>query len=299
MTINSRRVSVGGNRSIELGGLTLTYVVDGQAPLPACHWLPGTTPDFWADPAHSRYLDDRQALAAGVGALLIEDEATGEAMLIDAGFGPVSLDTPSGRVGGGALLDNLRSVDRSGGGGTDLLSRITTVALTHLHLDHIGWLCRSVPGTDRLPFAHASVVVGREEWAHRHLLAAHGVGPELLAAFEPQVRLADPGQDIGLGVTVFPLPGHTPGHTGYRITSQGATLVVVGDALHTALQVACPHLSSAADIDPRLAAEVRGSLVGMLADDEIPAFGVHFADEQFGLCIRDGDGGIRWRPLPA
>ncbi|MCX4093891.1 MBL fold metallo-hydrolase [Nocardia sp. alder85J] len=298
MLTKSRRASVAGIRSIRVGGLILTYLVDGRTSLPARHWLPGTTAEFWDDYAHDRYLDDCRALPAGVGALLIEDDATGEAMLIDAGVGPVSIETPSGLIAGGALLDSLRGVDRSGSGGTDLLSRITTVALTHLHLDQIGWLCRAVPGTDRRPFAHAAVVVGREEWAHRHLLAVDGVGPDLLAAFEPQVRLADPGQDIGLGVTVVPLPGHTPGHTGYRITSQGATLVVLGDALHTALQVADPQLSSVADMDPRQAADVRGSLVRMLADDEIPAFGMHFADEQFGLCARDSAGVIQWRPMP-
>ncbi|MCX4097677.1 MBL fold metallo-hydrolase [Nocardia sp. alder85J] len=298
--VDARRVAVPGIRRIVLGDLTCTYVPDGQTPLAARGWLPTATEEFWDDPAHRCFLDPDGALTAGVGGLLVEDDASGEAMLIDAGLGPVHFETPFGALAGGALLANLERVDRGGGSGPDLLSRITTVALTHPHLDHAGWLARPIPGTDRLPFAHASVAVGRDDWEQRHLLASHGVGADLLAVFERQVRLVTAGEEIWPGVSVVALPGHTPGHVGYRISSQGVSLIAFGDALHTPLQVEYPQLAAAGDLDPRRAAAVRQALVASLADggETSIAFGVHFADCQFGVCARRDDGRIHWRPLP-
>ena len=53
--------------------------------------------------------------------------------------------------------------------------------------------------------------------------------------------LVDDGATIGAGATVLPgitavaLPGHTPGHSGYRITSGKQSLLVIGDLAHSAV----------------------------------------------------------------
>ncbi len=65
-----------------------------------------------------------------VGGLLVERD--GRTLLIDAGFGAYTGDTPAGPVNSGALLDILGSLGLHP-------AEIDTVAFTHLYVDHTGW----------------------------------------------------------------------------------------------------------------------------------------------------------------
>jgi glyoxylase-like metal-dependent hydrolase (beta-lactamase superfamily II) len=40
------------------------------------------------------------------------------------------------------------------------------------------------------------------------------------------------GGEVFPGVTTVPLPGHTPGHTGFMIASGNASLLIWGDIVH-------------------------------------------------------------------
>ncbi|MFJ1936226.1 MBL fold metallo-hydrolase [Kitasatospora sp. NPDC088160] len=276
-------------RSLRLGDTKVTYVPDGAVELSARGWFPRSTDEDWA--AHPEYLDDSGNLAAGIGALLVEHGD--RALLIDTGFGPQSIPAqpgnPRGAIHGGALLDNLAALGRPP-------ATIEAVAITHLHLDHIGWAWNPAPDRDLPAFAGRDLLVAAPEWAHRHLLAARGITDEILQAMAPQVRTVLDGDEIFPGVHVLLTPGHTAGHASYVITGGGERLIAFGDAMHSPVQVDHPEWSAAADLDPDRAARERRRLVAELARPGTIGFGVHFADVVFGRVHLDGDGPA-WRAV--
>ncbi|GAB2587397.1 MBL fold metallo-hydrolase [Streptomyces capparidis] len=279
-----------GIRSVQLGDLRVSFVPDGVVQLPPRGWLPDTTDEVWA--AHPEYLDDSGSLVASLGGLLVE--SADRALLIDAGFGPLSLPpdpgTPRGAIRGGALPAGLAELGRAP-------EEVEAVAFTHLHPDHLGWAWHPVPGGDLPVFAHADYLVAEPEWAQRDLLAAHGMAEEV-AGLAPRVRTVTDGQEVFPGVRMRISAGHTAGHAEYVITSGGQRLIAFGDALHSPIQVDHPEWSAAVDHDPVLAAEHRRRLVAELEEPDTIGFGIHFADVVFGRVRRDG-AGPAWRPLDA
>jgi glyoxylase-like metal-dependent hydrolase (beta-lactamase superfamily II) len=277
-------------RSLRLGETTVSYVPDGVVPLHPRRWLPASTEQAWA--AHPEYLDASGNLVASIGGLLVERGTRG--LLIDAGFGPGTLPAEPGdargTITGGALLDSLAAVGRDP-------ASIEAVAFTHLHLDHVGWAWQPGPGAAAPPFVGAEYLVAEPEWTRRELLEAHGTGREILDALAPRVRTVSEGEEIFPDVRVRLTDGHTPGHTSYVITGGGRRLIVLGDALHTPLQVAYPEWSAVVDHDRALSAEHRRRLVAALAEPGTVGFGGHFADVVFGRVRLVGDD-VHWQPVP-
>ncbi|MFC9739555.1 MBL fold metallo-hydrolase [Streptomyces noursei] len=278
-------------RSLRLGATTVTYVPDGAVQLVPRRWLPDTTDATWA--AHPEYLDATGNLVAGVGGLLVEHGD--RALLIDAGVGPQSFPAEPGNahgaLHGGALLDNLAALCRTP-------ADIEAVAVTHLHTDHLGWAWHPAPGSDHPAFAHADYLIAEPEWAHRDLMAAHGIGPEILGALAPRVRTVADGEEVFPGVRIRFYGGHTPGHAGYEITAGGRRLIAFGDALHSPIQIGHPEWRAAPDHDPAAAVAARRRLIAELQEPDTVGFGIHFADVVFGRVRADGDGTV-WHPLDA
>ncbi|MBF6510961.1 MBL fold metallo-hydrolase [Nocardia farcinica] len=283
MIAEHRWSAVAGARSIELGDLRISYVPDGAVGLKPRGWFPETSADDWRDRAH--HLDGAGQLVASIGGLLVERGP--RAMLIDAGFGPVSRpDDPGnpavGATRGGDLLDNLAALGRAPG-------EVEAVAITHLHTDHIGWAHRGA-------FPAARILLAEPEWESREEHAPD-VTDEMLTALGAQVETVHDGQEVFPGVRVRYTSGHTPGHASYVITSGDQRLIVIGDALHSAVQIADPTWPVWADVDRAEAIRTRQDLVRELQEPSTIGFAVHFADVQFGRAITDS-GTPRWQPLP-
>ncbi|MBE1532473.1 MBL fold metallo-hydrolase [Actinomadura algeriensis] len=254
-----------GIRSVDVGELRVSYVPDGVGRLRSRGWFPDVTDDDWA--RHPDVLDESAALVASMGGLLVEHGD--RALLIDAGFGPEpQADDPAnvhvGAITTGAFLDNLAELGR----GPD---RVEAVAYTHLHPDHVGW-------SDRF----ARHLVAAPEWDHRD---------GELDAIADRVETIGDGDEIFPGVRVLATPGHTPGHTAYVLESGGERLVALGDAFHSPVQIEHPEWRVALDGDQERAIGLRRRLVDELDDGRTRAFGIHFADVQFGR-VRDG----AWHP---
>ncbi|GAQ56974.1 MBL fold metallo-hydrolase [Streptomyces acidiscabies] len=256
-----------GIRSLTLGDTKLTFVPDGLARLKATSWL-DTTEEDWAP--HPEHLDDGH-LVGGVGGLLVERD--GRALLIDAGAGPLTMDTDYGLLTGGALLESLAALGREPGG-------IEAVAVTHLHVDHIGW-------ADHPAFAHARVLVAASEWTHRQ---------DPHEALEPRVRTVADGEEVFPGVRAMLAPGHTAGHTAYVVEAGGQRVIAFGDAFHFPVQIGHPEWEVIADHDRKQAAALRHRLLAGLAEPGTIGFGVHFADVVFGR-VTIGRGASVWHPV--
>lgn len=160
---------------------------------------------------------------------------------------------------------------------------IGTLVFTHLHGDHCGGAL-----LDAAPvFANARVMLHPAEQAHwqdRDAPAAR-----VIAAYADHIDLVTDGQAIADSVTVWALPGHTPGHIGLRI---GAGLVIVGDIFHSAaLQLPDPAVATIYDVDADVARQTRMNALAEIAARDLVFTGGHsVAPQVFARLVADGTG---------
>jgi glyoxylase-like metal-dependent hydrolase (beta-lactamase superfamily II) len=173
---------------------------------------------------------------------------------------------------------------------------ITDVFISHAHGDHVGGLLNA-QGT--LAFPNAAIHLSAPEWAFLKSMdaqTASNVGiaqhPQLVAAMEPKVAAFAPGADIVPGaVKAVEIKGHTPGHSGYLITSGQGSLLYVGDTVHHFIvSVQKPEWTVAFDTDAPTAETSRGALLAQLATSGQRIYAVHFPFPGVGKIERRGDG---------
>lgn len=179
---------------------------------------------------------------------------------------------------------------------------IDVVLATHLHPDHIGGLSKDGA---RL-FPNAEIHVGAAEYEFWHGSVADGL-PDQMQPFvqiargflKPYVgRIKTFGADAEVipGVQAVSMPGHTPGHAGFRFHSEGQDLLIWGDLIHlTKLQFDYPDWTIAFDMDPAQTQETRARVLDMAAAEGMMVTGSHLDFPGFGFVERHG-GGFRFAP---
>lgn len=170
--------------------------------------------------------------------------------------------------------------------------QIDTVVLTHMHGDHIGGLM----GEGGPTFANARYVTGAVE--HNHWSGANNEGfTKSVVPLNDRMTMIDDGASVAPGVTAMMMPGHTPGHMGYMIESDGKQLVLIADAAnHFIWSVQHPDWEVRFDADKAAAAATRRKVFGMLAADRVPFIGYHMPFPALGYVAAQGDG---FRYVPA
>lgn len=169
--------------------------------------------------------------------------------------------------------------------------QVDTVVITHMHGDHIGGLIADGAPT----FANARYVTGAVE--HNHWSGTDNENfANRVKPLEDQMTFIDPGASPASGITAMDAFGHTPGHMGYMIESDGKQLALVADlANHYVWSLGYPDWEVRFDMDKAAAAATRRRVLGMLAADKIPFVGYHMPFPALGY-VAPRDDGFRWVP---
>ena len=174
--------------------------------------------------------------------------------------------------------------------------QIDRVLLTHVHGDHAfglldgaaAWAPRAellIPEADLAYFTDSAIRAAQPE-ANR---GSFDLAAKLVNAYAGRLRALPNGQVPGLlGIEALPLPGHTPGHTGYLLRDGKDSLLIWGDALHLQNeQPVDPELHLVFDTDPALALRTRRALLEQLATEGWTVAGSHVTG--FGRVQRAGN----------
>jgi glyoxylase-like metal-dependent hydrolase (beta-lactamase superfamily II) len=164
--------------------------------------------------------------------------------------------------------------------------QIDTVVLTHMHGDHIGGLMNEGTPT----FANAKYVTGAVE--HNHWMGAGNEGfDKNVRPLNDKISFLDDGSAVTGGITAVMAAGHTPGHMGFMLESDGAQLMLIVDlANHYVWSLAHPDWEVKFDMDKSAAAASRRKVLGMLAADRVPFIGYHMPFPAMGYAETRGDG---------
>ena len=186
---------------------------------------------------------------ASLNVFLIMDGKSGKKYLIDAGYGK-----PHNELLPQLEKLNLKPAD------------IDAVFITHIHPDHVGGLT-TADGTPAFP--NAKIYIARREYGEwlkdpkRKDLARH------ITPNQKNLVLMDYDEEVKpYGLTPLCYPGHTPGHTVFRmeLAQKGKpdkkNIYFVGDIVHAAaLQIPRPQFCAGFDMSPTAAAKSRRDLL--------------------------------------
>lgn len=203
---------------------------------------------------------------------------TGGVTLIDTGIGPA----------GGLAAEWLGTTGRL----PELLAAagvapedVTTVVLTHVHLDHAGWNTDQ----DRPRFTNASYVVQSTEVAH---IRDSETYERLLRPIEDagQLRAVDGEVTLAPDLRLLPTPGHTAGHQSVLTD----TALLAGDVLVHPAQARWPELTYVYERDPEVAVASRRTVLELAARTGVRVEAAHpagpFRVDPDGVRMAPGHG---------
>ena len=189
--------------------------------------------------------------------------------LVETGKKTVLLDAGYGRK----LFDNLKAYGKNE-------ASIDVIMLTHMHGDHIGGLLRN----GEKAFPSAKLYISKPEYDYWMSDAAGGRATQarkVINAYKDKLRLFTPSevedaQELLPGIRAVAAYGHTPGHTGYMLESNGSKMFVWGDLTHAmAIQMPYPEVAVTYDTNPKQAIESRLKLFQYLSSNNIRIAGMH------------------------
>lgn len=250
---------------MKIGALDVLPVLDGVGREVAGEVLrrPGVA-DPWS--RHPGVCDEHGLLHLDLGGFLLRAED--RTVLVDAGVGTID----NGKYAGGRFLESLRS---HGVGPAD----VTDVLFTHLHFDHVGWATRK----GAIVFPNATYRVHAADWAH--FVDNPDADPGAVSKLSPLVPHLEPFDaeaTLAPGITARPAPGHTPGSTVYVIASGDERALLLGDVVHSVVELAEPDWEAVFDVDPVGARAMRNAIADEVADTPDLVVGAHFPGLRWG-----------------
>jgi glyoxylase-like metal-dependent hydrolase (beta-lactamase superfamily II) len=273
-----------------LGKFEITALSDGTTPLPVDQLLTQTTPE-----------QVKKALAANY--ISQPYEMNFNAFLINTGDKLVLIDTGAGALFGpnlGKMIDALKA-----SGYTP--DQVDEIYITHMHPDHVGGLVAD----GKAVFPNAIVRADKREgdfWLSQANLDKAGKDEKgffqgAQTALKPYVdsgryKPFDGAAELVPGIKSMPLPGHTPGHAGYLVESEGQKLLAWGDVIHVgAVQFAQPTVTIHFDADSKPAEAVRLKLLADAAKQGYWIAGAHLSFPGVGHVRNVGPNSYAWIPV--
>lgn len=180
------------------------------------------------------------------------------------------------------------------------VEKISTVAATHMHADHIGGLIAGnraafgksnllLPETDFKHFTDA----GRANAAPPHLKGSFDISQKV-AGLYPKAEKIAPKHRVSAHIEAIDLNGHTPGHLGYRIADGDMSLVIVGDLLFDpAVHPDRDDVGIAFEADPAAAKAMRAKAFPQFAEEGALLAATHMPFPGLGRIVKEGDR-LRW-----
>jgi glyoxylase-like metal-dependent hydrolase (beta-lactamase superfamily II) len=248
---------------LRVGDLEVTALYDGTGVFDP-HWLNGT-----------------KAAMDGVVKALHEDphmlDVVDVGFLVNTGKQLILVDAGAGAWWGGGALGRLAGSLCSTGYTPE---EVDLVLVTHLHSDHVGGLTTQ---DGKRVFPNADVYVAKAEsdfWLSPEIAAK--APKDAQPFFQSAKAIAAPYVEAGKwhtftgserivdGMQLVPLPGHTPGHTGYEFSSNGQKILFWGDIVHAQrVQLQHPEITAIFDIDQTAAAATRDQVLSKLARENV------------------------------
>ena len=263
-----------------IGDIHVTALNDGALRI-GPEALQGIDAEGYADAMKAQFRDP-ETFRAPVNAFLIESGDT--RMLVDAGTGGV-MGPDLGRI-----MANLKATGTAP-------EDISLLLATHLHPDHVGG---AVDGGSAL-FPNAELAFHEAErtfWTDDQIMEQAGednamffnLARSVLDAYGDRLKPFSDEGEVASGITAMPLPGHTPGHTGFAIASGDASLLIWADIVHvTPVQLQRPEVTIGFDVDPDQAAETRAQILDRVVSDRMMIAGSHIDFPGIGHIMKTGE----------
>ncbi|MBX9926602.1 MAG: MBL fold metallo-hydrolase [Hyphomicrobiaceae bacterium] len=269
--------------TIRIGRFEVTALTDGFADMPY-GFFTGRSPDAIRQAADQALAAPGDGLRLAFNQYLIRDND--QLVLIDTG--------PAGGIGTTGKLP--AALAQLGVSPAD----INAVIATHLHFDHISGL---VAG-GRKVFPNADVYADRRDVAHWTDPAKRAAAPDFLkSSFDasaelvrlyPKLNRIDGEREIGRGISIVDLAGHTPGHIGVRVSDGGDSLIMVADMLfHPAVHPGSADIGFAFEQDAAAARQMRERFFPRAAEEKALIAATHMPFPGLGRIGRE-DGKLRW-----
>ncbi len=269
---------VDSKRVRQLGDIRVTALDDGFDDLPI---MVVVNIDEAGAAALAELSSGNNQLRPVFNAYLVETD--GRRLLIDAGAG--------GHLGpnSGKMLGDLAEAGVAPGD-------VDAIILTHCHPDHILGI---VDENWNAVFPNAELVVpelDEQFWLrsdhskieNEYQRLEMGRAQKAAAPYSGRTRTISSGE-VAPGVTMVPLPGHTPGHSGYIVERSGKKLFLWGDIVHfPTFQSAWPDASLLFDVDLPLAREIRKQTFERVIVDGLEVGGGHLLAPGFARVERAG-----------
>lgn len=274
-------------RRIQIGQYSVTAIADGYLEVDAGFLLSTSQEDLDRALAINHLRSGTYDI--NISALLVE--GPDRTFLVDTGAG--SLFGPTlGNLSGTLSYFDVAPED------------VDQVVFTHLHPDHVGGAILDEKAT----FPNAILHFSEQEmafWTEDKLKAAADEQSKplfsavelLMSSYVDRVETFSKEASVLPSLTAVPLPGHTPGHTGFWLQDGNEKLFIWGDVIHIApLQFADLSACTVYDVDADLTAKSRQKALDIATSEDTLVAGMHLPFPGFGH-ITTGSDRVRFEPM--